>query len=427
MGWYFRKSINLGGGFRLNFSKSGIGISGGIKGFRVSSGPRGRRLTASIPGTGIYYSKSLSKGKKQGNSRNNGQTRRGTNNTGSTYQYSQTVTNEYTGESRDLRARTQFELNQLVQLEYERQRVNELRQRQLENAQTKQQQVDEMNKQLLAVQEALRSLLNMTLMVNDRIDWDEQLIKEEFPPFQFDEKPPVRLNSYKLSFFKSLLMNEKKFEYPEIDTQEMRDFEARRDMAIREYLRQKAVFDSEKNKKNGELVYLRKRFEEGDKDAIERYVAIVLTKSSYPTDFEHDFEINYDRDRKLLKVNFLFQDIDSFPVVEKYVYDRDKDEIEEVMMKREEALLFYSKILYSVGIRTIHEIFEAVYTDDVAEVIFNGYIEDGDDGNCAFAMKSLREGFEKIDLKLPIERIVSMVESRTIGDFTKEGQITPFE
>ena len=57
MGWSFRKTLNLGGGFRLNLSKRGIGVSGGVKGFRVGLGPRGKRLQISIPGTGIYYRK----------------------------------------------------------------------------------------------------------------------------------------------------------------------------------------------------------------------------------------------------------------------------------------------------------------------------------------------------------------------------------
>ncbi len=60
MGWQFRKSINLGKGFRLNISKSGVGLSGGVKGARVSVGPRGVRRTFSIPGTGISHTKTYS-------------------------------------------------------------------------------------------------------------------------------------------------------------------------------------------------------------------------------------------------------------------------------------------------------------------------------------------------------------------------------
>ena len=60
MGWQFRKSINLGKGFKLNISKSGVGLSGGVKGARVSVGPRGVRRTFSIPGTGISNTKTYS-------------------------------------------------------------------------------------------------------------------------------------------------------------------------------------------------------------------------------------------------------------------------------------------------------------------------------------------------------------------------------
>ena len=56
MGLRYRKSINLGGGFRINLSKSGIGYSWGVKGYRVTKTAKGTiRTTASIPGTGISY------------------------------------------------------------------------------------------------------------------------------------------------------------------------------------------------------------------------------------------------------------------------------------------------------------------------------------------------------------------------------------
>lgn len=56
MGFRYRKSINLGGGFRINISKSGIGYSWGVKGYRVTKTAKGTvRKTASIPGTGISF------------------------------------------------------------------------------------------------------------------------------------------------------------------------------------------------------------------------------------------------------------------------------------------------------------------------------------------------------------------------------------
>ena len=54
MGFRYRKSINLGGGFRINLSKSGVGYSWGTKGYRITKTASGKtRSTYSIPGTGI--------------------------------------------------------------------------------------------------------------------------------------------------------------------------------------------------------------------------------------------------------------------------------------------------------------------------------------------------------------------------------------
>jgi hypothetical protein len=58
MGFYYRKSVNLGP-FRVNIGKSGLGYSVGGRGFRVGTTSRGRKYTSfSIPGTGIGYRKS---------------------------------------------------------------------------------------------------------------------------------------------------------------------------------------------------------------------------------------------------------------------------------------------------------------------------------------------------------------------------------
>lgn len=54
MGWGFRRSLKLGP-LRLNLSKSGVGYSVGVRGFRVGKDAKGRSYTsASIPGTGLY-------------------------------------------------------------------------------------------------------------------------------------------------------------------------------------------------------------------------------------------------------------------------------------------------------------------------------------------------------------------------------------
>ena len=50
----FQKSIRIAPGFRINLSKSGVGVSVGPKGLKVGVDAKGRRYSSvGIPGTGI--------------------------------------------------------------------------------------------------------------------------------------------------------------------------------------------------------------------------------------------------------------------------------------------------------------------------------------------------------------------------------------
>lgn len=53
---YLRESIRLGP-FRVNLSKSGLGFSAGVKGFRIGTGPKGHYIHAGM--NGVYYRKTL--------------------------------------------------------------------------------------------------------------------------------------------------------------------------------------------------------------------------------------------------------------------------------------------------------------------------------------------------------------------------------
>ncbi len=61
MGIRFRKTVKAGP-ININLSKSGVGISTGVKGARVSRTAKGTiRTTLSIPGTGLSYVNNIKK------------------------------------------------------------------------------------------------------------------------------------------------------------------------------------------------------------------------------------------------------------------------------------------------------------------------------------------------------------------------------
>lgn len=68
MPFYIKKSVSVGL-FRFNLSKSGIGVSAGVKGFRVGTGPRGHYIHAGRGG--LYYRSSIPSGGGNRSNRSN--------------------------------------------------------------------------------------------------------------------------------------------------------------------------------------------------------------------------------------------------------------------------------------------------------------------------------------------------------------------
>src|SRR5256885_110141 len=66
MGFYVRKSVSVGP-FRFNLSKSGVGLSTGIKGFRVGTGPRGNYVHIGMGG--IYFRQTIPSATRSGSRR----------------------------------------------------------------------------------------------------------------------------------------------------------------------------------------------------------------------------------------------------------------------------------------------------------------------------------------------------------------------
>jgi hypothetical protein len=57
MGFRFRRSIRLAPAVRLNVGLKRTSVSIGIRGLSYTAGPAGRRVTAGVPGTGLYWTK----------------------------------------------------------------------------------------------------------------------------------------------------------------------------------------------------------------------------------------------------------------------------------------------------------------------------------------------------------------------------------
>ncbi len=59
MSFRFYRRVSLIPGLRLNASRSGLSLSIGHRGGWLTFGPRGRRATLGIPGTGLYWTEQV--------------------------------------------------------------------------------------------------------------------------------------------------------------------------------------------------------------------------------------------------------------------------------------------------------------------------------------------------------------------------------
>lgn len=355
MGLYFRKSVNLGGGLRLNFSKSGIGLSGGVKGARISTGPRGTYMNLSIPGTGIGYRTRL--GGSNSSYRSTSSSSR--------YPYQKTIVNEYTGETRTVRASTQWELNEQVRNTEIRMQNNELRARRNAEIASQKEKAEQLTNDVKQVQNSFKKIIAATIKVNDRLDWNKQLKNEAYPEFSFTEPQPEKK---KLGILSGLFGKTDDYE------DRLKEYEGRKTKALQDYFLAKQEFETEQRQHNADVSFLRESFEMHEESAIEKYASVVLANSQYPSELDMDFDVDYVGFENTLYVSFLLPDIADLPMTDKYTFNQSTDEIKEIPLSKTNATTLYENTLLAVGIRTIHEMFEAIYNGAIEIVVFKGYL-----------------------------------------------------
>ena len=93
--------------------------------------------------------------------------------------------------------------------------------------------------------------------------------------------------------------------------------------------------------------------------AVEEYISIVLSNSVYPDHFqvEHDFE--FDPATAELRLKVLLPSPDKLPTTATHKYTKTSDEITTTPLSQKACKDRYTNALLQVGLRSLHEVFEA--------------------------------------------------------------------
>lgn len=331
-------------------------------------------------------------------------------------QYWMEVGNDELGEVRVIKGSSQSEVQAKAQQQLARwdQRVQRLREQQ--RIADSKQRADAMTDAAQAQLDEWRGILRSTLLVNDRIDWETLYDHRTFTPPPMEADPPTldsvrsELGVPQASWIESIFASRREKRLA-LEAQADEEYE-RRKKAFEAYAKEfddyvvklRRRFEWEQAHHNQQIADLKVAYEAGDQEAVERYIDMVLERSSYPDGFDRDYDIEYRDKARTMVVDFQLPSPGALPRVVAYTYVKSRDSIEPRELGQRDFNRLYDDVVCQTTIRTIHEIFESDYARVIDFVVFNGWVEtlDPATGNdTTIAIVSCQAGrgpFEQMDL-----------------------------
>lgn len=170
------------------------------------------------------------------------------------------------------------------------------------------------------------------------------------------------------------------------------------------WLARKLAFIEKQAADNAAIDHMAARYMARDEDAVAEYCDMVLSRSDYPEPISKEYSVSYDAERRILVVDYMLPNAEDLPLTQEVRYVPTRDELEFRPMRAKDADSFYNRVLCSLCLRTIHEMFEADRADAIAMCVFNGFVRFADprDGkskqSCILSLAVDKERFREIDL-----------------------------
>jgi restriction system protein len=118
----------------------------------------------------------------------------------------------------------------------------------------------------------------------------------------------------------------------------------------------------------------RAAFAAGDAEAVEWFVCEMLDASRYPIGFPRRYQVAYRPENNDVVVEFELPAQQVVPKVRGYRYVRARDAVDPLPRPANEVKQRYARLIASIALRVLHEIFSGTPGDVVEAVIFNGRV-----------------------------------------------------
>lgn len=292
-------------------------------------------------------------------------------------------------------------------------------------AESRQAEANAKNQQLTERTTQLRTLLVVTLNVDDYFELNS--LKQQFPlpPFEpgdlaqpesapvlGDYLPPAQGFLTKLipgasgKYEREVAAGKGRYDQAAAAHQEQ---ERQRENALaaarHAHAEQVAQIQREQAAQHAEIDDLKRQFAAGDPEAVADYFLLVLETSSYPEDFPRRAKVAYVRESKQLVVEADLPSYDLIPPVESFKYVKAKDEIAPTMRSAAQRKALYASVVAQITLRTLHELFEADRAGFLDSIVYNGYVDAIDAGTgrsvrpCLVTVRTTRDAFLALNLR----------------------------
>lgn len=290
---------------------------------------------------------------------------------------------------------------------------------------------DERTAEAQALLRELRGVLDATLNVDDRVNW-ESLMQPPFLQPRPKEREFVQLSpepvfdpegwKKRRNFVATLLpffarraeaaagaefareyvkwrsrTEAAKATNNEIYAENLRNFE--------DWQRRAASYETARAKHNASIEQARTTYQEMHPDGILNYCDLVLSRSQYSNCFPKEFELDYRGSAKTLVVQYQLPTPDELPRLDAVKFSKTKGAFVETELPKRDFENLYGAVVFQVALRTIHELFEADVVRALDAVIFNGNVQALNAGTghnedrCILTVRANRSTFDAINLR----------------------------
>jgi restriction system protein len=247
-----------------------------------------------------------------------------------------------------------------------------------------------------------------------KFDWDDLKKNDEFeekkPSFSV-KKPTKEEAEPRTNFLEKIFSKygkrreERRKEHLVTLIKEWRKTKNEYEKKLKEWEKNKKKFEKEQEAWNKNIEDKKSKFKKSNKKEVEEFFSQVLALSEYPENIPQKHTLEYRKKGKILVVDLFLPDYEDIPSNKGVKYVKSRNAVEEVKFPDSQRERLYNKILFSIPLRSIHEIFTNDNSDMLKSVVFNGWVDTIDRSTgkkilvCILTIHIAKKEFLEINIK----------------------------